>query len=319
MLSRVCRSAARVVSAIRGVRQMASAAADGAAKADAPVWTPTSRRVGLITRKMGMTTVFGPDGRRIPATILYVDSNQVSLHVQNDGEGDQKYVGVQVAACDAPRENKITSAIRGHLARAGIQSPKRIIREFRVSPDALIPLGTHLSAAHFVPGQDVDCRAITRGKGFAGVMKRHGFAGGNASHGASLAHRTPGSIGNNQDPGRVFPGKRMPGRMGGRAHRTMQNMRVLRVDVRNELIFVKGPIPGPTGGVVVVRDAIKNLVRSAYFTYRRGRSATGELLDPAKGPAQYLPNGIVALPFPAGTRELAESLPDVIEATNSST
>lgn len=314
MLGSVTRSAARALSVLRGVRHLASAAGDGA-KSDAPVWTPTSRRVGLITRKMGMTTVFGPDGRRVPATILYVDSNQVSLHVSAE---DSRYTGVQVAACDAPRD-KVTNAIKGHLERAGIEAPKRVICEFRVSPDALVPLGTQLSASHFVPGQDVDCRAITRGKGFAGVMKRHGFAGGNATHGASLAHRTPGSVGNNQDPGRVWPGKKMPGRMGGRAHRTMQNMRVLRVDVRNELLFVKGPIPGPDGGVVVVRDAIKNLIRSAYFTYRRGRNASGDLLDPAKGPAQYLPNGIVALPFPAGTRELAESLPDVVEASTSST
>lgn len=275
-------------------------------------WTPLSQRVGLITRKKGMTTMFTPEGQRVPVTVLYVDSNQISKHIRHEPASSEEapYIAMQVAATDA-RPQAVTAPVRGHLAKAGL-GPKRVLREFRVSEDALVPLGTQLSAAHFVPGQDVDVRAITRGKGFAGVMKRHGFAGGNASHGASLAHRTPGSIGNNQDPGRVFPGKRMPGRMGGH-YRTVQNVRVLRVDVKNELLFVKGHVPGPEGGVVLVRDALKNLVKNAYFTYRRGQTPAGELLDPAKGAAQYLPRGLTGLPFPAGTREMAAALPDVIE------
>ena len=312
MLGQVCRSAARAMSTLRGVRAFASAAGDGAQAKQS--WTPVSRRVGLIARKMGMTTIFDAGGRRVPVTVLYVDSNEVSLHVGPKGNTDKKYFGVQVSACDAPDDSKIPKAIKGHLLRAGITAPKRVIREFRVSEDAMVPLGTGLSATHFVPGQYVDCRAITRGKGFAGVMKRHGFAGGNASHGASLAHRTPGSVGNNQDPGRVWPGKKMPGRMGGQHHSTIQNLRVMRVDVRNELLFVRGNVPGPDGGIVVVRDAIKNIVRKSYFTYRRGRTSEGELLDPVKGPEQFLPAGIVALPFPAGTRELAKQLPDIVDA-----
>ncbi|WFD08311.1 hypothetical protein MVES1_003683 [Malassezia vespertilionis] len=286
------------------------------AEADVASWTPLSQRVGLITRKMGMTTLFTPDGKKTPATVLYVDGNQISKHIGVDelhDPGTQPYIAVQVAAVDA-RASNITNPMRGHLRAAGITDPKRILREFRVTRDALVPLGTKLSAAHFVPGQEVDVRAITRGKGFAGVMKRHNFAGGNATHGASLAHRTPGSIGNNQDPGRVFPGKRMPGRMGGTAHRTVQNLRVLRVDLRNELVFVKGPVPGPDGGIVEVRDALKNLVKSAYYTYRKGKTSTGALLDPANGVAQYLGNGLQDLPFPAGTDALAAALPDVVEA-----
>ena len=277
-----------------------------------PGWTPMSLRVGLITRKKGMTTMFMPDGTRVPATVLYVDSNQVSMHVQRDApsQDEAPYMALQVAASDA-RESAVSAPVRGHLSRAGL-GPKRVIKEFRVTPDAMLPIGTQLSAAHFVPGQDVDVRAITRGKGFAGVMKRHNFAGGNASHGASLAHRTPGSVGNNQDPGRVWPGKRMPGRMGGH-YRTVQNVRVLRIDVKNELIFVKGQVPGPDGGVVFVQDALKSMVKNAYFMYRKGVTPKGELLDPAKGPAQYLPRGLMDLPFPAGTRDLAAQLPDVVE------
>lgn len=279
-----------------------------------PTWTPTSRRVGLITRKMGMTTMFTPDGKKVPATVLYVDGNEVSQHVGLEKASDEEapYVAMQVAAVDARKQN-VSAPLRGHLRASGVSQPKRILREFRVSPDAIVPLGTKLSAAHFVPGQDVDVRAITRGKGFAGVMKRHNFAGGNASHGASLAHRTPGSIGNNQDPGRVFPGKRMPGRMGGTAHRTVQNVRVLRIDLKNELIFVKGAVPGPEGGVVMVQDALKNLVKNAYYTYRKGKTSTGELIDPKNGVQQYLANGLKGLPFPAGTKEMAKGLPEVVE------
>ena len=328
------RTAALLTSAVRGaprapalsraitttarVLQAAPAESDAPAEGGAPAppsWSPTSRRVGLIARKMGMTTMFSPEGERVPVTVLYVDSNQVSKHVSTGvgADGTPEYLAVQVAACDAARRHSVSAAVRGHLERAGIEKPKRVMREFRVSPDALVPLGTQLSAAHFVPGQDVDVRAITRGRGFVGVMKRHKFAGGNASHGASLAHRTPGSIGNNQDPGRVWPGKKMPGRMGGNAHRTVQNVRVLRVDVKNELLFVKGPVPGPAGGVVMVRDALKNLVKYAYYTYRKGISPQGDLLDPAKGVAQYLPEGVLGLPFPAGTTELAARLPEVVE------
>lgn len=309
----LCRPAvpalARALAPVQALRTLTSSAQ---AWKEAKEWTPNSLRTGLIARKKGMTTMFTPDGKRVPATVLYVDANQVSMHVRHEAASpeEEPYIAVQVAATDA-RENAVSAPVRGHLEKAGL-GPKRVVREFRVSEDALVPLGTTLSAAHFVPGQDVDVRAITRGKGFAGVMKRHNFAGGNASHGASLAHRTPGSIGNNQDPGRVFPGKRMPGRMGGH-YRTVQNVRVLRIDVKNELIFVKGQVPGPDGGVVVVRDALKSLVKNAYYTYRKGQSSTGELLDPAKGPAQYLPRGLLGLPFPAGTREMAASLPDVVE------
>lgn len=290
----------------------AGAGSSASAAAAAAEWTPLSRRVGLITRKKGMTTMFMPNGERVPVTVLYVDANEVSMHVHRapQTQDGAPYVAMQVAATDA-RAKAVTAPVRGHLARAGL-GPKRVLREFRVTPDAVLPVGTRLSAAHFVPGQDVDVRAITRGKGFAGVMKRHNFAGGNASHGASLAHRTPGSIGNNQDPGRVWPGKKMPGRMGGH-YRTVQNVRVLRIDTENELVFVKGQVPGPDGGVVLVSDALKSLVKNAYFLYRKGVTSRGELLDPARGPAQYLRGSLQSLPFPAGTKDLAERLPPIVE------
>ncbi|WFD00073.1 hypothetical protein MYAM1_002819 [Malassezia yamatoensis] len=281
-------------------------------------WTPLSRRVGLITRKMGMTTMFTPDGKKVPATVLYVDANRIAMHVglrEHEEDDHESYTAMQVAAVYTKRQSK---AQEGHLANAGIRDPKQVLREFRVSRDALLPLGTELSAAHFVPGQDVDVRAITRGKGFQGVMKRHGFKGGNATHGASLAHRKPGSIGQNQDPGRVFPGKKMPGRMGGTAHRTVQNARVLRIDTKNELIYVKGAVPGPEGGVVYVQDALKNLVKSAYYTFRKGKTSAGELIDPANGVQQYLSNGVQDLPFPAGTKQLAAKLPEIVEVGPSS-
>lgn len=196
-----------------------TSAADADADADAAqTWTPVSQRVGLIAVKRGMTSFFLPSGERIPATVLQVHSNQVSAHIGFDKHDG--YTALQVAAIDTP---KATRQVLGHLGKADIRGGKKVIREFRVSRDAVVPLGTSLSVMHFVPGQSVDVRGITRGHGFQGVMKRHGFHGLRASHGVSISHRSGGSYGANQDPGRVWPGKKSPGRMGGNKHGTVHS------------------------------------------------------------------------------------------------
>ncbi|CAA7271625.1 unnamed protein product [Cyclocybe aegerita] len=187
----------------------------------------------------------------------------------------------------------------GHFARAGVP-PKRIVKEFPVTPDAHIPVGTTFSAIHFVPGQMVDVVANSIGKGFQGGMKRWGFHGLAASHGVSISHRSSGSTGQHQDPGRVFPGKKMAGRMGN-VRITTQNLPVVRVDTSLNLIFVKGAVPGVDNAHILVRDAKKITAVGAH--------------NQAKGLYEkVLPKGVDDLPFPAGTEELAKSLPPVIEA-----
>ena len=291
-------------------------------------WTPASRRVGLIAKKVGMTTYFAPDGRRLAATVLQVSSNQISAQIGFSAPATtpngqpisprklasrMAYTALQVAATDSFSNRGISKAERGHLQRAGITNDKKILHEFKVTKDAIVPLGTKLSAVHFVPGQKIDAQSKTRGKGFQGVMKRHGFRGLRASHGTSLAHRSHGSTGQNQDPGSVFPGKKMAGRMGGRLS-TKQNLEVLRIDTVNDLVIVQGNVPGPEGGHVFLSDAKKALVARASNAFRSGKlpdhqgMATGE-----EEAAAYLPQGVTDLPFPAGTHEMAKSFPHVIE------
>ncbi|KAK0521891.1 hypothetical protein OC835_006749 [Tilletia horrida] len=314
-----------------------AAGAEAAAAAAARTWHPTSRRVGLITRKIGMTSFFLSTGQHVPATVLQVMSNQVAALIQpklrpgtslstspssNDsspadlGAGAGRgiaYTALQVAAFDVESKRGISNTVRGHLLKAGITTPKRVLHEFRVTPDAVLPLGTELSAVHFVPGQYVDVRAITRGKGFQGAMKRHGFHGLRASHGVSISHRSHGSTGQHQDPGRVFPGKKMAGRMGGTAHRTVQNARVLRIDSRDELILVQGQVPGPEGGTVYVTDAKRALIGKAANAFSKGKLRSGALAQGNEDATEYLPEGVDDLPFPAGTKEMARSMPEVVE------
>jgi large subunit ribosomal protein L3 len=291
-------------------------------------WTPTSRRVGLIAKKIGMTTYFLPSGQRIPATVLQVSQNQISAHIgfsapsmNKDGsailprkiESRLAYTALQVAATDSNGTSTITKQIKGHLRKAGITTSKKIIREFKVTKDALVPLGTFLSAAHFVPGQKIDVKSKSRGKGFQGPMKRHGFHGLRASHGVSVSHRSGGSTGMNQSPGRVFPGKKMAGRMGG-DETTKHNLHVLRIDTVRDVILVKGNVPGPEGGHVLLSDAKRALIGKAANAFSKGilldgkGRATGEEASDA-----YLPEGVVDLPFPAGTREMAKTLPEIVE------
>lgn len=173
--------------------------------------------------------------------------------------------------------------------------------------------GTYLSAAHFVPGQQIDVRANSRGKGFQGVMKRHGFKGLRASHGVSISHRSHGSTGQNQDPGRVFPGKKMAGRMGGK-QATVHNLEVLRIDTVRDLVIVQGPVPGPEGAHVLLSDAKKALVGKAANAWSKGILPHNKgLATGTEGADSYLPAGVADLPFPAGTRDMAHTLPPIVE------
>lgn len=208
-------------------------------------------RCGLVARKVGMTRLFAADGSHIPVTVLEVNKCQVlaTRTVERDG-----YTAVQVGAAAAKVKNT-TKAQRGHFARAEVE-PKRKIVEFRVSSDCLLERGVELSVDHFLLGQFVDVVGTTIGKGFAGAMKRHNFGGLNASHGVSISHRSHGSTGQRQDPGRVFKNKRMAGHMGDRRV-TMLNLEVLRTDEVRGLLLLKGAVPGAGGGWILVRDAVK--------------------------------------------------------------
>jgi large subunit ribosomal protein L3 len=208
-------------------------------------------RSGLIARKAGMTRVFAEDGRHIPVTVLTVSECQVVAVRTEEKDG---YTAVQLGAGRAKPKNT-TKPMRGHFAAANVE-PKACMAEFRVDPDALIEVGAELSAEHFVPGQLVDITGTSIGKGFAGVIKRHNFSGLRATHGVSISHRSHGSTGNRQDPGRVFKGKKMAGHMGARRV-TGQNLEVVAVDAENGRILVKGSVPGSKQGWVLIRDAVK--------------------------------------------------------------
>ncbi|MBI4185023.1 MAG: 50S ribosomal protein L3 [Proteobacteria bacterium] len=208
-------------------------------------------RSGLIAQKLGMTRLFTGDGQHLPVTVLKVSGLQVvaTRTVEKDG-----YAAVQLG-CGRAKIKNVTRPMRGHFAKAKVE-PKRKLAEFRVSAENLIEVGAELGANHFVAGQFVDVSGTSIGKGFAGGMKRHGFRGLRASHGVSLSHRSLGSTGGRQDPGKVWKGKRMAGHMGDRRV-TTQNLEVLRTDAERGLILVKGAVPGAAGGYVLVRDAIK--------------------------------------------------------------
>ncbi|KAJ7905620.1 translation protein [Mycena olivaceomarginata] len=190
-------------------------------------WTPNSIRTGVIARKRGMTVLWTDQGARMPVTVLQLENCQVTANIKTIRRDHTEYHAVQVGATDRPAKTE-SNQMLGHFNKARVP-PKRIVREFAVTPDAHVPVGTTLSAIHFVPGQFVDVVANGIGKGFAGGMKRWGFHGLAASHGVSVSHRSSGSTGQHQDPGRVFPGKKMAGRLGGKRI-TTQNLAVVRVD-----------------------------------------------------------------------------------------
>ncbi len=210
-------------------------------------------RLGLVGRKVGMTRIFTDDGDTIPVTVVDVSNNRVTQVKTDDADG---YTSVQVAFGER-RASRVGKAAAGHLAKAGVQSGQ-ITREFRLERDALGDMkpGSVVAADVFAVGQKVDVQGTSIGKGYAGVIKRHHFSSNRASHGNSRSHNVPGSIGMAQDPGRVFPGKRMTGHLGD-VTRTVQNLEIARIDEARQLLLIKGAVPGAKGGHVVVSPAIK--------------------------------------------------------------
>ncbi len=209
--------------------------------------------LGLVGRKIGMTRVYTADGSAVPVTVIEVEPNRVTQLKTVDTDG---YAAVQVTV-GSRRADRTAKALAGHYAKAGV-APGRGMREFRLQAGegADLKSGSELKVDIFKPGQHVDVEGISIGKGFAGTVKRHHFGGGRGSHGASLVERAPGSIGQRQTPGRVFPGKRMAGHMGA-VRRTNLNLEVVRVDVERNLLLVKGAVPGPKGHDVLIRPSIK--------------------------------------------------------------
>ncbi|GAA5783727.1 50S ribosomal protein L3 [Chitiniphilus shinanonensis] len=209
--------------------------------------------LGLVGRKVGMTRVFAEDGASIPVTVLDLSANRVTQIKTPETDG---YAAVQVTF-GAKKANRVNKAEAGHFAKAGVEAGVVLV-EFRVSAEkaAELKAGESLSVELFSVGQLVDISGTTQGKGFSGVIKRHNFSSNRASHGNSRSHNTPGSIGQAQDPGRIFPGKRMAGQYGN-VNRTVQNLEVVRIDAERQLLLVKGAVPGSKGNDVVVRPSVK--------------------------------------------------------------
>ena len=208
-------------------------------------------RSGIIAKKVGMTRLFLENGKQIPVTVLHMENLQVIAQRTSDANG---YTAVQLGAGSVKPKN-VSKAMRGHFAVAKVE-PKRKVAEFRVAPENMIDVGAEITADHYFAGQFVDVSGTSIGKGFAGAMKRHNFKGLRASHGVSISHRSHGSTGQCQGPGKVFKGKKMAGHMGA-ARVTTQNLQVVRTDVDRGLIMIKGAIPGSKGGWVTVKDASK--------------------------------------------------------------
>jgi large subunit ribosomal protein L3 len=208
-------------------------------------------RTGLLAQKMGMTRLFGIDGSHVPVTVLKVEDCEVVAVRTAEKDG---YTAIQLGVGPKSAKN-VSKPMRGHFAKAKVE-PKAYVAEFRVSEDAVLDVGARLSVEHFVEGQFVDVTGISIGRGFAGVMKRHNFGGLRATHGVSISHRSHGSTGQRQDPGKVFKGKKMAGHMGAK-QRTVLNLEVFGVDEERGLILVKGSVPGAEGSWVRIRDAVK--------------------------------------------------------------
>ncbi|EFP63935.1 50S ribosomal protein L3 [Ralstonia pickettii] len=215
--------------------------------------------LGLVGRKVGMTRIFTDDGDSIPVTVLEVGDNRVTQIKTDETDG---YTAVQVTF-GTRRASRVTKPLAGHLAKAGVEAGE-VIKEFRVDAAraAEFQPGANISVDLFEVGQKIDVQGVTIGKGYAGTIKRYNFSSGRASHGNSRSHNVPGSIGMAQDPGRVFPGKRMTGHMGD-VTRTVQNLEIAKIDAERKLLLVKGAIPGAKGGQVIVTPAVKARAKKA--------------------------------------------------------
>jgi large subunit ribosomal protein L3 len=237
-------------------------------------------RTGVIAKKMGMTRLFQDDGRHVPVTVLALENLQVVAIREADRDG---YVAVQLGAGTAKAKN-VAKPQRGHFGKAEVEL-KAKLAEFRVADDAVLEVGAEISADHYVAGQIVDIQGVTQGKGFAGGMKRWGFGGLRATHGVSVSHRSLGSTGQRQDPGKVFKNKKMAGQMGDK-NRTQQNLEIVSTDAERGLIFVKGSVPGSKGGWLLVKDSVK-VARHADAPYPAGlKAAANSNTAPAETPAE---------------------------------
>ena len=253
-------------------------------------------RTGVIAKKVGMTRLFQDDGRHVPVTVLSLENCQVVSQRTQDRDG---YVAVQLGAGVAKAKN-LSKPQRGHFGKAEVE-PKACLQEFRVAEDALVDVGALISADHFVAGQMVDVSGHTQGKGFAGVMKRWNFGGLRATHGVSVSHRSHGSTGQRQDPGKVFKNKKMAGHMGDK-QRTQQNLEVVFTDAARGLIFVKGSVPGSKGGWLTVKDAVK-ISRHQDAPYPAGLLDPKVELEPAV--PEVDPAAVHELPPLPGAEEVA--------------
>ena len=259
-------------------------------------------RTGVIAKKVGMTRLFQDDGRHVPVTVLALDNVQVVGRRETDRDG---YTAVQIGAGSAKAKN-LSKPQRGHFGKAQVE-PKAKLVEFRVAEDALLDVGAELSAEHFVAGQLVDVQGVTQGKGFAGAMKRWGFRGLRATHGVSVSHRSHGSTGNRQDPGRVFKNKKMAGHMGAR-NRTQQNLEIVRTDAARGLIFVRGSVPGHKGSWLLVKDAVK-VARPDTLPYPAGLKELAAEIAHEEAPAGMVEEAAVhEIPALPGADEVAEGV-----------
>jgi len=240
-------------------------------------------RTGLIAKKVGMTRLFMEDGKQVPVTVLSLENLQVVAQRTADKDG---YVAVQLGA-GAAKAKRTSKAMRGHFAAAKVE-PKRKVAEFRVAPENMIDVGAELSADHYFEGQYVDVCGTSIGKGFAGAMKRHNFGGLRATHGVSISHRSHGSTGQCQDPGKVFKGKKMAGHMGA-AKVTTQNLQVVKTDADRGLIMVKGAVPGSKGGWVTLKDAVKKPVPE-NVVYPAGLRSAAKEAEATEAPAEEVEN-----------------------------
>jgi large subunit ribosomal protein L3 len=249
-------------------------------------------RTGVIAKKVGMTRLFQADGRHVPVTVLQLDGLQVVGRREADRDG---YSAVQLGAGTAKAKN-VAKPQRVAFGKAEVE-PKAKVVEFRVADDALLDVGAQISADHFVAGQLVDVQGVTQGKGFAGAMKRWGFGGLRATHGVSVSHRSHGSTGNRQDPGRVFKNKKMAGHMGAR-NRTQQNLEIVRTDPVRGLLFVKGSVPGHKGSWLTISDAIK-LPRHDTAPYPAGIVSKDNPIDETEVPVAGLVDEAAVHEIPA--------------------